>query len=226
MDYFRKLCFIIALVVCFEAHSQNNWEGLQIEITSGYRKNKIDNDDLYGVSSGGVTSFQNSVTDVSNSNISYTIGIGYGFSVSDKALVTVGLDYLPQTWKSAAFEVGTNSAYYKYKNQFNVYVAPGWLLGESDLLYSKVGYSRVTAQGFGSNPFNDIGNPSNNLSGYVLGLGVKHSIYSRFYVLGDYAYYKFSKGKISGYDSSTTLTDYINTGITNQVLSIGLGVKF
>jgi len=202
------------------------WAGLQVEALLNYQSTSTSNGDLYGTSSGGVETLQNSVTSSSKNSFNWTISGGYGFTLNDQALVIIGLDYLPQSWDSSTFKVGTNSAHYTYSNQLNLYVAPGWRLTTNDLIFTKIGYSFINVKGYGTNPFDGIGNPSKSIPGYVLGFGLKHHLNNNLYLVGEYSNSNFQKSKLSGYDSSTSLTDWIKTGLTKQTISLGIGTRF
>jgi opacity protein-like surface antigen len=226
-----KINFVYFLVFLGFIHTtlhanEPNWKGLQVETILNYQLTHSSNGDLYGTSSGGIESLQNSVTSSSKNSFNWTIGGGYGFALTEKALLILGLDYLPQNRDSSSFSVGVDSAHYTYSNQLNIYAAPGWHLTSNNLIFTKIGYSQINVKGHGTNPFDDIGNPSKSLQGYVLGLGVKHHLKNNFYFVGEYSYTTFSKSKLSGYDSNTSLTDWIKTGLTKQSISLGIGTRF
>ena len=205
---------------------QSAWAGFHAEVTAGYFNAKTDNDALYGTSAGGVATKEADVTDASKTTASYGIGAGYGFAMGDGIVLTVGAEYSPQSWDGASFKVNATDAHYTYKNRFNVYVAPGWALDDKTLVYAKIGYTAITAQGKGTNPFDDIGNPSKTLSGVALGAGVKYLVTPSVYLLGELSYSAYQKAKVAGWDTNTNLTDSINTGLTSYAVSVGVGTSF
>jgi outer membrane immunogenic protein len=105
---------------------------------------------------------------------------GYGFSVSKDFLITLGADYSPltaNTGSKSGFcdEDGCATDKFKVSNRYNIFIAPGYVIDKNKLAYFKAGYSAQTVKGNGD-VATAIGNPSKNLSGYVLGLGYKQIV--------------------------------------------------
>jgi outer membrane immunogenic protein len=219
-----------ATVVASSAMAQSAFQGAYGQIGIGYENNSVKSNNI---TSTGPASDPGAVnlgsTTFSGGSFSGSIGVGYGFSVSKDFLITLGADYSPltaNTGSKSGFcdEDGCATDKFKVSNRYNIFIAPGYVIDKNKLAYFKAGYSAQTVKGNGD-VATAIGNPSKNLSGYVLGLGYKQIVSGGFYGFAEGNYMNYSSSTLSG----TTANGY---SVSSQVPAtayqflIGVGYKF
>ncbi len=227
----KKLLVAVAVAgLVGTANAQSAFEGFYGQLGIGYENNtvKVNNLTITGPASEPGTSNAGS-TSFSGGSFSGSIGLGYGFSVSKDFLVTLGADYSPltaNTGSKSGFcdEDGCVTDKFKVSNRYNIFIAPGLVIDKDKLAYFKAGYSAQTVKGSGDLA-TAIGNPSKNLSGYVLGLGYKQVVSGGFYGFAEGNYMNYSGSTLSG----TTASGYT---VSSQVPAtayqflVGVGYKF
>ena len=231
MNKFAKL---LALgLVCFSPSifAQSAFQGFYGQIGVGYENNSPSTSS-YTYHFPDATSRSVSTSDSSKGSFSGAIGLGYGLSISNNFLLSLGVDYSPlkaNTGKTTD-EVGFNYNY-QIANRTNIFLAPGYVIDKDKLAYFKAGYSQQTmkVQNYldydGAAYSNGGSNPSNTLRGYVLGLGYKQLLSQNIYMFGEGNYYSY------GNQSYTSLyangfTDTFNAKATAYQFLVGVGYKF
>lgn len=206
------------------AIAQSAFEGFYGQIGIGYENNSPSTSS-YNINIPGSSPAPTTVTDSSKGSFSGSIGLGYGLSVSNDVLLTLGVDYSPLTAKTGNTTDGTISYNYKVSNRTNIFVAPGYVIDKDKLAYLKAGYSMQTMKvegftdGMGSNP-------SNTLNGYVLGLGYKQLLGKNIYIFGEGNYYNYGSKSYTNDFGGANGTDTFNAKASAYQLLLGVGYKF
>jgi len=232
MNKFSK--FALVGLLCFSPaiFAQSSFQGFYGQIGVGYENNSPSTSSYAYNSSNDGSSLPVSTSDSSKGSFSGAIGLGYGLSINNNFLLSLGADYSPlkaNTGKTTD-EVGFNYNY-QIANRTNIFLAPGYVIDKDKLAYFKAGYSQQTMKmqnyltpngtAFG----NGGSNPSNTLRGYVLGLGYKQLISQNIYMFGEGNYYSYgNQSYTSVYGSG--LSDTFNAKATAYQFLVGVGYKF
>lgn len=229
-----------ATVVASSAMAQSAFEGFYGQLGTGYENNSIGSTSIVVGPNSRHTGGTSASTSISSGNVPLVVGLGYNFSVSPQFVLGLGADYstISQTSGVATFNFGTGCSdpnggcaqlKYQTSNRYSIFVAPGYQIDKDKLAYFKVGYTgetlTVQPQGGGT-----TGNFSNNLSGYVLGLGYKQIISGGFYGFGEANYYGYSKPTLTGAatntDGSGNQAITLNPSVSAYNFLVGVGYKF
>ncbi|OIN00252.1 hypothetical protein A9236_02925 [Polynucleobacter sp. QLW-P1DATA-2] len=172
--------------------------------------------------------------------------MGYNFSVAPQWLVGIGADYSALSLKSSTYNMvgtGVNAGgsvtgnQLQTSNRFNIFVTPGYAIDKDKLVYLKAGYSSVSLKTTGitgCNPSSNctgginFSNPSNTLSGYVLGLGYKQIITGGFYGFAEANYMSYSKTSFNSVNqkAGSDYTFSTNPSLSSYQALVGVGYKF
>lgn len=166
----------------------------------------------------------------STNSFAAAVSAGYTFSLAPKFTLGLGLDYLPFNGDSGSYSVtnnslvpSTQSGSFKQKDSMNLYIAPGVEITPDTMAYAKLGYSGTSIQ---------YGNGGNsNLSGYLVGLGVKSFISGGFYGFAEANYASYGEQNVGAtgpwvtglrgnYSINAKLSANTFTGL------VGVGYKF
>jgi outer membrane immunogenic protein len=209
----------------------NAWEGFYAEAAVGYAQFNptITNASLNSTRLGAtlpVTTQQNNLTTGTNK-----IGLGYNFGITDKYTLGLAASYALGASSAAsgtftsmvpAMYGGPQTKWFNYqlKNIWSVTLNPGYAIDKDNLVYGKVGMTGIT-MGINGETANY---QTQNLSGYVLGLGYKKMVTQSIYVLGEANYAGISSKTASIATSSGPLTGTI--GGSGFDFLVGLGYRF
>jgi outer membrane immunogenic protein len=166
----------------------------------------------------------------STNSFAGAIGLGYTFAVAPKFTIGIGADYLPFNGQSGNFTI-TNSSLspssqtstFKQKETMNLYIAPGLEITPESMLYAKLGYS--------ASSFSYGNGGSQNLNGYLVGLGYKQIIQGGFYGFAEANYTSYGEANVSGsgaWNSGVTGTYATNGKLSANTFTglVGVGYKF
>ena len=231
MNKFSKL--LTFGLVCFSPSifAQSAFQGFYGQIGVGYENNSPSTSS-YTYHFPNNPSRSVSTSDSSKGSFSGAIGLGYGLSISNNFLLSLGVDYSPlkaNTGKTTD-EVGFNYNY-QIANRTNIFLAPGYLIDKDKLAYFKAGYSQQTmkVQNYldydGAAYSNGGSNPSNTLRGYVLGLGYKQLLSQNIYMFGEGNYYTYGNQSYTSVYANG-FTDTFNAKATAYQFLVGVGYKF
>jgi outer membrane immunogenic protein len=204
--------------------AQSAFEGFYGQIGIGYENNSPSTSS-YSINVPGSSPLATSVADSSKGSFSGSIGLGYGLSINNDFLLTLGVDYSPLTAKTGNTSDAGISYNYKISNRTNIFVAPGYVIDKDKLAYVKAGYSMQTMKV--ENFTNGMGsNPSNTLNGYVLGLGYKQLFGKNIYIFGEGNYYNYGSKSYTNDFGAVNGTDTFNAKATAYQFLLGVGYKF
>ena len=202
----KTLVAVIAgagLTMSGHAVAQSAFEGFYGQVSTGFEHNVVENATATGQDFGGVANVSNTVSPSANS-APLVLGLGYTFQVKDKFMLGLGVDYsaLTQTTSTAGFfypGTGSTDVYdynFTVSNRFSLFVTPGYAIDRDKLAYVKLGY---TNQRLKYSQTNCCSVPSNtdNVNGYVLGLGYKQIITQGLYAFVEANYYAYEKSSLS-----------------------------
>lgn len=195
----------------FQTFSAPLFQGFYTEISTGFQKQTLKIQDVSlsvfpAYSTPGSTSF--SYSDININSTPLVVGLGYNYGLGNNFLLGFGLDYSLLSSSSKSFsgqyvtKFSNGSSVYgtlsntsiKYKQSYDLYITPGYLINEHQLVYLKLGYSHSSATYTqGPDPSYPTGvydgfSSNINLSGFMFGLGYKAAVTSHVYVFaeGDY----------------------------------------
>ena len=156
---------------------------------------------------GGTTTFTaaNKDTTLGGASLGFRLHGGYGFDVSNDAVVLLGLDYNPTD--VAAGKLAGNSV--KIKNSWSLSAAPGMLLNDKTLAYLKLSYE---AGKLGSSSDSE----EESITGVGYGVGLRAEINKTTFLQTEIKQVKYDKINSGGVDFTTTAT----------VGSVGVVFKF
>ncbi len=138
----------------------------------------------------------------------------YGFVTSPSTVVSVGASYGLGKNKAGIIELDDGTkAEIKTKNQFSIYVEPGFLLSNSTIVYGKLGYERV--KGVSSVDGDDYG--TDKLKGSSFGFGMRTMLDKTSYIQAEV--------RQVGY-KSVTVEDLGSYKSKAVIGTIGFGYKF
>jgi opacity protein-like surface antigen len=170
-------------------------------------------------------------------------GLGYNFKINNSWLIGLGVDYSALSQVDTSPYSASNSNGGRTPNiqltvqdRYNIFLSPAYVIDKDKLAYFKVGYSAQTVKSLTPAHNTPTGyvsavNTSNNVNGYILGLGYKQMISSGFYGFAEVNYMKYTKGDTNvGYSSvagnGTSFTTTSDFGASTYTLLIGLGYRF
>jgi len=166
----------------------------------------------------------------STSSFAGAIGFGYTFAVAPKFTIGLGADYLPFNGQSGNFTT-TNSSLspssmpstFKQEQTMNLYIAPGLEISPESMLYAKLGYS--------ASNFTYGNGGSQNLNGYLVGLGYKQIIEGGFYGFVEANYTSYGEANVGAngpWNSGVRGTYAINGKLSANTFTglVGVGYKF
>ena len=148
-------------------------------------------------------------------------------NTDDETGITIGIDYIPYSADAGSGSntgdddietSGTNTVTVDFKNHITLYFEKA--LGDLGL-YVKGGLSQVTLE-TNDNLSTGAKYPDQNMTGYVLGIGVKRDLANGmfFKIAGEYTSYDGATFKSTGSDAVTTV-DLTELDVTQAKLSIG-----
>jgi hypothetical protein len=228
------------------AHAQSAFEGFYGQIATGYESNSIDNlnqNYTYRQISGFTGSGSSKASNQNASGMPLVFGLGYNFKINNSWLIGLGVDYsaLSQVDKSpysASNSTGgsTPNIQLTARDRYNIFLSPAYVIDKDKLAYLKVGYSAQTVNSLtpahnSPTAYVTAVNTSNNVNGYILGLGYKQMISSGFYGFAEVNYMKYTKGDTNvGYSSvasnGTSFTTTSDFGASTYTLLVGVGYRF
>lgn len=220
----KILVTAILSAVASGAMAQSAFEGFYGQVGIGYENNSPSTSS-YSINLAISPPAGTSVTDHSKGSFSGSIGLGYGLSINKDFLLTVGVDYSPLTAKTGDVTNAGFSYNYAISNRTNIFIAPGYAIDKDKLVYFKAGYSMQSMKV--ENYTHELGsNPSQNLNGYVLGVGYKQLIDKNIYIFGEGNYYSYSNKSYTNDFGALAGTDTFNAKSNAYQLLVGVGYKF
>ena len=226
------LAAALLTVAATGAMAQSKFEGAYGQVGVGFSSvtPSLTNSVLRPPAGNTPSSYTYNTSIDSTNSFTGAIGLGYTFAVAPKFTIGLGGDYSPFNGNSGNF-TQTNSSLspssstysWKQKQSFDLYIAPGFEVTPDGMLYGKFGYAATSISYATSG--------SQNLSGYLVGLGYKQFITSGFYgfIEGNYTSYGEQTLTATGAWNSGTTGTYTNTAkfSANAFTGlIGVGYKF
>lgn len=225
---FSALVLAMAGVFATSANAQssktNPWEGFYAEAAVGYEafSPTISSATLKYVGNGNnypVSTSQNNLNTGANK-----IGLGYTFGLTDKYTLGVVASYAigASSAGNGTFTTLGQTKWFNYqlKNIWSVTLNPGYVIDKDKLAYARVGVTGVT-MGINGQTANY---QTQNLSGYVVGLGYKQMVTQSLYALGEVNYAGLNSKTASIATSSGPLTG--NVGGSGMSVMVGVGYRF
>ena len=148
------------------------------------------------------------------SNYLGSLQAGYTWALSDKSTLGIGASYVFGNLKAGAKVVGEDE--YKGKGHYAVYIEPGYVVGDSTLLYGKLGYAAMNGYDI------DDGDASEKVKvhGAIYGVGVRKTLSDNLFLQLEFTHSNFGSKT-----ESPDPTDDILKFKVNQA-AIGLGLRF
>ncbi len=184
-----------------------------------------DNNEFTGLTVGAnITSVNTTVkeTDTFNGDIYKhgensilgSVQAGYTFGIGENSTLGIGVSYVIGDLKSGADPVGSDE--YKGKGHYSIFIEPGYAVGDSTLLYGKLGYAAMDGFDIDSGSLDE----KVKARGVIVGFGMRKVINSKFY-------FQFEVSQ-SSFGSKTETTDPTDDPLKFKVnqASLGLGYRF
>lgn len=134
----------------------------------------------------------------------------YGFGISDKFVIGLGVTYGLGELKAGTVTFGGAPVSRKLKDQYSINIEPGYVVSASTLAYAKVGFQGAKGE-------SSVSNTGAMLTGYGYGIGFRTMLTPKLYLQGEYQQISFDKkNEITGVDIKAD----------QGVASIGVGYKF
>lgn len=178
------------------------------------------NKNFTGFSAGANVNFANSKVEVialgvgsaqaSESAQNASLQGQYGFGISDKFVVGLGVTYGLGELKAGTGTYGGAPISGKLKDQYSINIEPGYVVSASTLAYAKVAFQAAKGE-------SSVINNGVMLTGYGYGIGFRTMLSPKLYLQGEYQQINFDrKNVITGVDVKA------DTGMA----SIGVGYNF
>lgn len=168
--------------------------------------------------SGSYTMTSNNI-DYSN-GLKGTFGIGYGFSLSQNALLDLGIDYATDSKYTSRTNISggyASTSSGKIKDKYTYYIAPGYLLNKDSKAYAKIGF--ISA--------NDVSDgDKSSIKGMSYGVGYKQFIDKNIYFFAEGSYIKIDSKTYTGSGVSYTGSYSYTTKSDGYAGFVGVGYKF
>jgi hypothetical protein len=198
-----------------------NFEGFTAELSTGSQKTSLSNGDLFSRANAPLGAAILSGSKHTNPAI---IGLSYGFKLTDQFVVGLGLDYNLTTSSIVSQCRGClppAAVTQKVSNRYSLYVAPGFSLSSTSLVYVKFGYTQASMSHSASDGTVLTGGPSKG--GWLTGLGYKRFITDSVYGFAEYSSAQNSAGK---YTSTADGNNWDSGKLKTESFLVGAGYKF
>lgn len=172
-------------------------------------------------------------TSISNSSsFNGVLSAGYTFNLDKQFTLGLGVDYQPFAGQETNYSLTNNSlspatstGKWKQNNAYNIYIAPGVAVTKDSLVYAKLGYAstQVKATPTGGTSGTD------NLNGYLVGLGYKQIITGGLYGFGEVNYTSYGNTTSNGsgpWAGGGTYTTKTTVSANAMNVLVGVGYKF
>ena len=201
----KALLAIVAVSASSIALAQNkNFTGFSAGVNANFADNKAE------FSGAGLVGKSN------QSDQNASLEGQYGFGISDKFVVGLGLTYGIGELKSGSFSPAAGvSISSKLKDMYSISIEPGYVVSASTLAYAKVAF--VNAKVEGTQTGAGGSSASGNLTGTGFGIGFRTMLTPKLYLQGEYVQTSFDKKNVgTGVDVKADM----------GTASIGVGYNF
>ena len=201
----KALLAIVAVSASSIALAQNkNFTGFSAGVNANFADNKAE------FSGAGLVGKSN------QSDQNASLEGQYGFGISDKFVVGLGLTYGIGELKSGSFSPSAGvSVSSKLKDMYSISIEPGYVVSASTLAYAKVAF--VNAKAEATQTGGGGGSASGNLTGTGFGIGFRTMLTPKLYLQGEYVQTSFDKKNVgTGVDVKADM----------GTASIGVGYNF
>lgn len=223
--YLRYIICAASIIGAQQAIAQNqNFQGLYVQGAIGYESSSPSVDGYVIKSTAGTPSagtYYPTVSLSSKTFTDYSIGIGYGFRIGDKSILTLGVNINPQNQDYDArvalsgYIISPSTGTLKNRRQY--FIAPGYELDDKSLIYAKLG---MVSASFENAP------DTANMNGVLYGIGYKSFFDKKMYYYGEINAANLSKSTVSGPGITFNGTfSYDVSAISTNIL-VGVGYKF
>ena len=205
----KALLAIVAVSASSLALAQNkNFTGFSAGVNANFADNKAE------FSGAGLVGALATKSNQSDQNAS--LQGQYGFGISDKFVVGLGVTYGIGELKAGSFSPAAGvSISSKLKDVYSINIEPGYVVSASTLAYAKVAF--VNAKAEGTQTGGAGGSVSGNLTGTGFGVGFRTMLTGKLYLQGEYVQTSFDKKNIgTGVDVKADM----------GTASIGVGYNF
>lgn len=138
----------------------------------------------------------------------------YGFVTGPSSIISIGASYGLGKSKAGEISDGTDSINISAKNQLSIYVEPGFLVGNSTLVYGKLSYEKAKIEGSSS----DGDSASTSINGTGIGAGSRTMLNKTTYLQVEFKRVSYRSTTFGDGDTSFKASATLGT--------IGIGMKF
>jgi len=215
----KKISLLVASMLFTGSAYAGNFEGLSVFGKAGVKSSEVEikfDDTISGGGSGKSDG-------TGRSEYFGAVGIDYGFKLNEKFVALIGaeIDVNDTTfYKSTDVDNGVvSTAKFKQKNSYGIYVAPGYMINEDTLLYTKLSYNRAKLSAKFTEG-NDSGSLSDNFDGFGFGVGARVFVAKNIYLNAEWQKITYGSEKFSDSDGTTKFKPESTVG------TIGIGYNF
>ena len=199
----KALLAIVAVSASSIALAQNkNFTGFSAGVNANFADSKAE----YSGTGVGPTAQKTNQTDQNAS-----LQGQYGFGISDKFVVGLGVTYGIGELKAGTNSVAGVSS--KLKDVYSINIEPGYVVSASTLAYAKVAFASAK----GEAAVTGVGTLTGNLTGTGFGIGFRTMLTPKLYLQGEYVQ--------TSYDKKNIATG-VDVKADSGVASIGVGYNF
>ena len=196
----KALLAIVAVSASSFALAQNkNFTGFSAGVNANFADSKLE----YSGTNVGATQKSN------QSDQNASVQAQYGFGISDKFVVGLGVTYGLGELKAGTVPAGVST---KTKDISSINIEPGYVLSASTLAYAKVAFVNAKGESAGGG---FVG--SSNVSGTGLGIGFRTMLMGNWYLQGEYVQTNYDKKNVAA---------GVDIKADSNSASIGIGYNF
>ncbi len=240
----KKLIIASALSAAFVSPAvfaqASNFAGFYGQVGIGYEYNTVNSSGPnYFTNGTDVVPNYYSPNSSSSSNFSSSLGAGFGLAITDRILLSIGVEYQPTTSDTGVFNIdfGAGGAtegsiagnYYGIKNRYGIFLSPGYAIDDTKLAYLKVGYTSqevnvTTTLADGSRLLKS----GQSVDGFLVGLGYKQLINKNIYFFAEANYRQYDGAEFRVRGRLPTSTFFVDNKqkSSNFNALVGIGARF
>lgn len=217
----KKITLLVASMFFASSAFAANFEGLSVFGKAGVSSSNVDVDySDVGGDSGSSDGF-------GRSDYFGAIGVDYGFKISDKFVALIGTEMNvndTDVYKARAVSgLDSEKVNFKQKNSYGVYLAPGYMVNDSTLLYTKFSYNRAKFSAKFTevnNGTSESGTLSDTFGGFGFGVGARMFVANNVYLNAEWQKIAYDSEKFVDSDGTSKFKPESTVG------TIGIGFNF
>lgn len=208
-----------------------NFEGFNLQLSTGYQHNKIGfSDKTFTINGSQVPGVSVNAQDTKKGRMPLNLGLGYTYAVNDKFTLGGLVEWNPLKMKagSGRGDISLNGVPFgdfdyegKLENQFSISIVPGYAFSDQTLGYVKLGWTSVKAS---LNEKDGNLRLSKRANGVLIGAGAKHLFTKNVYGFAEANYHYYGSVKTSYSEDNARLSAKLKP--SSYSILVGVGAQF